>query len=120
MSDNEVRLLGDRVLLREFVDTDEKVVHSYGSDPEVTRFMDWGPNSIEDTRTFLREAAGQAGRSSREGFDLAIVDIRSQAVIGSAALSVTNAEHRNLSRCLSPWGVRRRSLGRPVRLVWAG
>ena len=94
MSDNEVRLLGDRVLLREFVDTDEKVVHSYGYDPEVTRFMDWGPNSIEDTRTFLREAAGQAGRSSREGFDLAIVDIRSQAVIGSAALSVTNVEHR--------------------------
>ena len=65
MSDNEVRLLGDRVLLREFVDTDEKVVHSYASDPEVTRFMDWGPNSIEDTRNFLREAAGQAEELSR-------------------------------------------------------
>jgi RimJ/RimL family protein N-acetyltransferase len=64
MSDNEVRLLGDRVLLREFVDTDEKVVHSYASDPEVTRFMDWGPNSIEDTRNFLREAA----RPSRKIF----------------------------------------------------
>jgi ribosomal-protein-alanine N-acetyltransferase len=94
MSDDRTRLVGDRLILREFVETDENAVHSYASDPMVTQFMDWGPNSIEDTRAFLREVLGQGRTPPRTSFDLAMVDIESQALIGSAALSVTNVEHR--------------------------
>ena len=94
MTVDGTRLASNRLVLREFVDTDENAVHSYASDPVVTQFMDWGPNSIEDTRAFLREATGQAGRPSRRSFDLAVVDTESQALVGSAALSVTNTEHR--------------------------
>lgn len=93
MSDDGTRLVSDRLVLREFVETDEKAVHSYASDPMVTQFMDWGPNSIEDTRAFLREAVTQVETLPRRLFDLAVVDIESQALIGGAALSVTNVEH---------------------------
>lgn len=88
------RLVGDRLVLREFVETDEDAVHSYSSDPMVTQFMDWGPNSIEDTRVFLGEVLRQGTAPHRTAFDLAVVDIESQAVIGSAALSVSSVEHR--------------------------
>lgn len=94
MGDDRIRLLGDRLVLREFVVTDENAVHSYASDPVATQFMEWGPNSIDATRTFLREAMGQAGTPTRRGFDLAVVDIQSQTLIGAAALSVTNTDHR--------------------------
>ncbi|WP_422743618.1 GNAT family N-acetyltransferase [Mycobacterium sp. WMMD1722] len=94
MSEDGTRIVGDRLVLREFVETDENAVHSYASDPVITKFMDWGPNRIEDTRAFLREAVTHVGTKPRRNFDLAVVDIDSQALIGGAALSVTNAEHR--------------------------
>ena len=48
-----IRMASHRLVLREFVVTDEDAVHAFAADPLVTRFTDWGPNSVEDTRTFL-------------------------------------------------------------------
>lgn len=88
------RLVGARLVLREFDETDEGAVHSYASDSVVTEFMDWGPNSVVATRSLLREAMTRARTSARSNFDLAVVDIESQALIGGTGLSVTNVEHR--------------------------
>ncbi|SUE94994.1 GNAT family N-acetyltransferase [Mycolicibacterium tokaiense] len=94
MRDSGIRLVGHRLILREFVDTDENAVHAFASHPLATQFMTWGPNSVEDTRAFLREAAAQADTPTRTSFDLAVVDNESRALIGSAALSITSTEHR--------------------------
>ena len=51
-----IRMASHRLVLREFVVTDEDAVHAFAADPLVTRFTDWGPNSVEDTRAFLAEA----------------------------------------------------------------
>ncbi len=48
-----IRMASHRLVLREFVVTDEDAVHAFAADPLVTRFTDWGPNSVEDTRAFL-------------------------------------------------------------------
>jgi RimJ/RimL family protein N-acetyltransferase len=56
--------------------------------------MTCGPHSLQETRAFHREAVAQAGTPTRTSFDLAVVDIESRALIGSAALSITNTEHR--------------------------
>ena len=42
--EGEIRLVGDRLFLREFVSDDCSAVQSYAGDAEVTRFTDWGPN----------------------------------------------------------------------------
>ena len=55
-----IRMASDRLVLREFVVTDEDAVHAFAADQLVTRFTDWGPNSVEDTRAFL-------GRGLRTG-----------------------------------------------------
>lgn len=55
-----IRMASHRLVLREFVVTDEDAVHAFAADPLVTRFTDWGPNSVEDTRAFL-------GRGHRTG-----------------------------------------------------
>jgi len=39
------------LVLREFDETDRQAVHSYASDPEVVRYMDWGPNTTEETKS---------------------------------------------------------------------
>ncbi len=43
----------DRLIIREFELTDVENVHVYASDPLVVKHMIWGPNSYEDTRTFI-------------------------------------------------------------------
>ena len=40
--EGEIRLVGDRLFLREFVFDDCSAVQSYAGDAEVTRFTDWG------------------------------------------------------------------------------
>jgi [ribosomal protein S5]-alanine N-acetyltransferase len=89
-----IRLVSDRLVLREFVLTDEDAVHAFAADPVVTQFTDWGPNSIDDTRAFLAEATAQAARPQRAEFTLAAVHANSSRLIGSVSISFTNAQHR--------------------------
>jgi [ribosomal protein S5]-alanine N-acetyltransferase len=123
MTDDAIRLVGDRLVLREFADTDQEAVHSYASDPVVTRFTIFGPNSVEDTRAFLSEVVRQVRTPSRRSFDLAVIDIESQTLIGGASLSVTSVEHRRgeIGYVLHPeyWS---RGLGTEVArmLLWFG
>lgn len=67
-----------RLLLRLPVQSDFDAVHSWGSNPENTRYMAWGPNNEEQTRSFL--AAVQPGR------DFVVVLKATQAVIGSCGI----------------------------------
>ena len=92
--EGEIRLVGDRLFLREFVSDDCSAVQSYAGDAEVTRFTDWGPNSLDDTRSFLAATAAQSGMPDRREFDLAVVDTRTQDLVGGASLRVTDAEQR--------------------------
>jgi [ribosomal protein S5]-alanine N-acetyltransferase len=89
-----IRLVSDRLVLREFVLTDEDAVHAFAADPLVTQFTDWGPNSIEDTRAFLAQATAQATNPQRAEFTLAVVHASSGRLIGSVAIGVTSAQHR--------------------------
>ncbi|MFD4407375.1 GNAT family N-acetyltransferase [Nocardia sp. NPDC058499] len=91
---SDIPLVSDRLILREFTSADEEAVHAYCSDPAVTRFTDWGPNSIEDTRAFLVDAIAQASTPQRDEFTLAAVHRRSGRLIGSVAIGVTSVQHR--------------------------
>ncbi|MFY9322289.1 MAG: GNAT family N-acetyltransferase, partial [Bacillota bacterium] len=53
---SSVLLTSDRLILRDFKMSDLSGVHRYASDPEVTRFMEWGPNTIDESRDFIRMA----------------------------------------------------------------
>lgn len=46
----------DRLLLRPYRLSDAEAVHGYGSDPEVCRYTDFGPNTWGDTLAFLQDA----------------------------------------------------------------
>lgn len=89
---HSVRVLSERLILREFDIADEAAVHGYASDPVVTRFMVWGPNSAEETRRFIAEAIANSQSPDRRAFDLAIVASRTQTLIGGAALRVLAPE----------------------------
>lgn len=43
----------ERLWLREFREDDFDSIHAYATDPEVVRYMPWGPNTLEVTREVL-------------------------------------------------------------------
>ena len=62
-----------RLVLRDFNEDDWEAVHEYASDPEVVRYMEWGPNTEEETRNFIKRAISHQNEKPRRNFTLAIV-----------------------------------------------
>ena len=95
----------DRLLLREFSDEDFQAVHAYASDPDIVRFMTWGPNSEAETREFLKCAKTHAEANPRLQFGLAVVRHASGDLIGSIGLHV-DGSNAMLGFCYarSAWG----------------
>lgn len=87
-------LKGERLSLREFDQGDEEPLHAFVSDPGVTRFTTWGPNTPEDTREFLDGVIADARSSPRNRYALAAVETTSGRLLGSVELSVESREHR--------------------------
>jgi len=68
----------DRLILRTPVSDDFDAVHSWASVPENTRYMDWGPNTVEQTIEFLA--------SVKPGKDFAVVLKESGLVVGTCGI----------------------------------
>ena len=62
-----------RLLLRPFSATDGPAIHAYAGDPEVVTHMEWGPNTLEDTQTHLREVITNQSPDEKQNFPFAVV-----------------------------------------------
>ena len=51
----------ERLLIRDFTETDFDAVYAYGSDPEVVRYMVFPPSTPESTREHIAHCIRQAG-----------------------------------------------------------
>ena len=83
-----------RLILREFRDSDLEAVHAYGSDPEVARFMVWGPNTLEESRAFLDRVLEAQAVWPRRNVSAAVEVAASGRVIGAVELRVIDPENR--------------------------
>ena len=77
-----------RLLLRELVEGDFDDVHEYAADPAVARFMDWGPNAVEETVEFMHRKRAEQAQWPRDEVTLAIEHLADGRVIGSVRLAV--------------------------------
>ena len=82
----------ERLILREFRDDDYADVHAYGSDPAVARFMVWGPNTPEVSKTFLGLQVESQKTWPRKDVTLAIELRETRKMIGSIRLWVVQEE----------------------------
>jgi RimJ/RimL family protein N-acetyltransferase len=83
-----------RLLLRDFKEADWKAVHSYASDPEVVRYVDWGPNTVEETKSFIRRAIATQKEQPRRNYHFAIVLKTENRLIGACGIFVSNPDNR--------------------------
>ncbi len=93
----------DRLEFREFAEDDWQAVHDYASDAEVARFMQWGPNTEQDTQEFVRKAIDGSRARPRRRYELAICLRDTGRVIGGGALVVSDPDSRRgwIGYCLN-------------------
>jgi len=98
----------ERLVLRDFEETDWEAVHAYASDPEVVRYVDWGPNTEEETKNFIQRAIAHQKEQPRRTYTLAIVLKLDGRLVGGCGIEVLNPDNREgwIGYCLNRnfWG----------------
>jgi ribosomal-protein-alanine N-acetyltransferase len=97
-----------RLMLRDLEEADWQAVHDYASDPEVVRYMNWGPNTEEETRDFIQRAFAGQDEQPRRNYTLAIVLRNEDMLIDGCSINVSNPNNREgwIGYCLNQhfWG----------------
>ncbi|MCC5641997.1 GNAT family N-acetyltransferase [Nostoc sp. CHAB 5824] len=97
-----------RLILRDFVESDWPAVHQYASDHEVVRYLTFGPNSEEDTKNFLQAEISLQREEPRQHFALAVTLKAQKQLIGTCRISTLDTGNRigSIGYCFSKqfWG----------------
>jgi [ribosomal protein S5]-alanine N-acetyltransferase len=103
-----LQLETQRLILRDFTKSDWQGVHSYACDPEVVRYLPFGPNSEEDTKNFLQREIKLQRQQPRQHFSLAVTLKDDKQLIGACRISLTNPDKQegSIGYCLAKefWG----------------
>jgi RimJ/RimL family protein N-acetyltransferase len=81
-----------RLRLRDFKKTDWRDVQDYARDPDVSRFMVWGPNTAEQTVEFVESTLEMQRQKPRLSFELAAILKDSNQFIGAAGIRILPGE----------------------------
>jgi ribosomal-protein-alanine N-acetyltransferase len=88
-------LQSSRLILRDIQQDDWKAVHSYSRLDEVVRYQPWGPNSEEESQQFVFVAVEASRASPRTVYHLAVIEISTDHVIGTASLKIRTEHSRS-------------------------
>jgi [ribosomal protein S5]-alanine N-acetyltransferase len=80
-----------RLVLRDFRTEDRDAVQAFASDAGVVTYMDWGPNTPEQTVAFLATKIAAAAESPRSQWAFAVE--HASVLIGSIELVVEDRQH---------------------------
>jgi len=97
-----------RLLLRDLQESDWQAVHAYASDPEVVRYMEWGPNTEAETTNFIQQSIAGRNEEPRRNYTLAVVLKAENQLIGGCGIHVSAPDSREgwIGYCLNRrfWG----------------
>ncbi len=77
--------------LRPYKEKDFEAIHAYSADPDVCRFMEWGPNTVRETKQFLQRSILLSREKSRQHYDFAITLKGDDVLMGSIGLMIYDA-----------------------------
>jgi len=104
----DVTIETERLILREFRRDDRESVHEYAVDPEVYRYMPWGPNTEDETSAFVERAVASRHQDPRLHFELAVTLRETGLLIGGAGIRAADKCFRtaDMGYCLrrDAWG----------------
>lgn len=97
----------ERLILRPFRKGDLADLHDLASDPVVVRFMDWGPNTPDETSSRLAMQLEEQTTWPRSEVNLAVEHLEDARLIGTIRLSVQPHQNADFGYVLARpfWGL---------------
>jgi [ribosomal protein S5]-alanine N-acetyltransferase len=83
-----IQLESPRLILDEVTTQDVDAIHRYASDPEVVRYQNWGPNTLQQTEEFVRQVIRWQYENPRRFIVLAIRKKNQQRMLGALSLEI--------------------------------
>lgn len=71
-----------RLIIRDIVKKDWIDVHVYASNPEVTEYMIWGPNTEDETKSYVSQQIEKQQAPERTDYEFAVVLKDTNQLIG--------------------------------------
>ena len=75
-----------RIYLRPYNIQDLEAVHEYASIPEVSKYQEWGPNTIDDTKNYLNLCIEKSNHQPAYDFEFAICLKENNKLIGGCRI----------------------------------
>jgi RimJ/RimL family protein N-acetyltransferase len=72
---------------------DVTAVHEWATDPEVCRYMPWGPNTLEQTEALLRQAVTGQAEHPRRTFEFGFEERTTGRLVGGGGTRIQSTEH---------------------------
>jgi len=85
-----VRLMTERLLLRELALDDWSALHEVESRPEVARYQSFEPRTVAESRAYVAQSYNGAKQDPRETYDLAVILTSDDRLIGRCGLGITD------------------------------
>ncbi|MBW7453788.1 GNAT family N-acetyltransferase [Paenibacillus sepulcri] len=95
-----------RLIIREFKPEDLEDIHVYASNPLVVKHIIWGPNSKEDTQSYLNTVIEMQEQMPRLDFEAAAVLKETRQLIGGCGFHLSSPSQGEIGYCFNPlfWG----------------
>jgi RimJ/RimL family protein N-acetyltransferase len=93
-TDRNETLQTERIILRDFIEEDWQAVHEYGSEPQAVKYMPFGPNTEQDTKSFIKTVLDSQKEKPRLSYNFALVNKLDNRLVGSCRIKTTNTEYK--------------------------
>ena len=84
----------ERLILRPHCESDFDGIHEYATDQDVVKFMQWGPNTLDETRFFLDTCIANQKHAERLSYDFAVVNREDGSFLGTVSLRLSSPSAR--------------------------
>ena len=83
-----------RLIIRDFVTEDWKDVHHYASNPKVTEYMLWGPNTEEESKSYVEQQIIKQQATDRTDYEFGVIHKETNQLLGGCGIYIIgrNAE----------------------------
>jgi ribosomal-protein-alanine N-acetyltransferase len=83
-----------RLQIRDITETDWQQISEYSGDPDVYRYMLFGPHTLEQTKDFVKRAITHQSDEPRLDYIFAKIEYHSGKIVGNCWIHVTSVNNR--------------------------
>lgn len=89
-----MKLETERLILRDFEESDWQAVHEYASDREVVIYAPWGPNTEKETKSYINRKITNQHEQPRRDYTFALILKLEKKLIGACSIYVSDPTNR--------------------------